>query len=73
MSMQHIASVFERLKPLLGEDPTQSALKILKEDFTSIDSVGAKRVAEFLGDPENEDIRADASGLVSGLLKLAKE
>ncbi len=68
-----ITSVFERLKPLLGEDPTQSALKILEEDFTSIDSVGTKRVAEFLGDPENEDIRADASGLVSGLLKLAKE
>ena len=67
-----IGSVFERLEPLLQKDATQSALKILDKDFTNIDSVGAKRMAEFLGDPENEGIRADASGLVSGLLRLAK-
>ena len=67
-----ITSVFARLKPLLQEAATQSALKILEEDFTNIDSVGVKRMAEFLGDPGNEDIRADASVLVSGLLKLAR-
>ena len=67
-----ITSVYERLKPLLHEDDTQSALTILEADFTNIDSVGIKRMAEFLGDPEDEEIRADASGLVSGLLKLAK-
>ena len=68
-----IESVFERLKPLLREDATQLALKILEEDFTNIDSVGAKRVAEFLGDPDNEEVRADAAGLVSGLLRLVKK
>jgi predicted nucleotidyltransferase len=67
-----ITSVFERLKPLLQHDATKSALKILEDNFTTIDSVGTKRVAEFLGDSENEDIRADASGLVRNLLKLAK-
>jgi len=67
-----IASVFERLEPLLPDDATQSALRILEEDFTNIDAVGPKRVADFLGDPSNEDIRADAAGLVGGLLKLIK-
>lgn len=68
-----IESVFERLQPLIQDDATQSALRILEEDFTKVDSVGTMRMAEFLGDVENYEMRADAAGLVSELIKRAHE
>ena len=65
-----IRHVFQRLQPLSNSPYTTEAIEILRQDFTEIESVGTKRVAEFLGDPENETVRADASGAVRSLLKL---
>ena len=39
-------------------------------DFTGVDSVGTVRVAEFLGDQQDDVIRADAAGAVRSLLGL---
>lgn len=67
-----VGDVFQRLKPLLGSPSAQEALRILERDFAEFESLGPKRVAEFLGDPENETVRADAAGVVRSLLTLCR-
>jgi hypothetical protein len=68
-----IDDVFQRLEPLLPSPSAQEALKILESDFSGIDRVGTMRVAEFLGDPQDEAIRADAGGAVRSLLALCRK
>lgn len=68
-----INDVFERLRPLLQSIAAGQALAILKRDFKGINSVGPKRLAEFLGDPGNEELRADALGSVRALLGLCRK
>ncbi len=68
-----IADVLQRLKPLLPSASAKQALDILENDFSGIDRVGAKRVAEFLGNAQDETVRADAAGVVRSLLKLCRE
>lgn len=67
-----IDDVFQRLQPLLTNQFTQQALTILENDFSGIDQVGTMRVAEFLGDAQDETIRADAAGAVRSLLNLCQ-
>lgn len=67
-----VGDVHARLVPLLREAITQEAMAILERDFRDVDSVGARRVAAFLGDPDNEAIRADAAGSVRRLLSLVR-
>ena len=45
----------------------------MERDFAGVDSVGTKRLAEFLGDAEDEAIRADAAGAVRSLLQLCRK
>lgn len=68
-----IDDVFQRLKPLLTSPSTQLALTVLEDDFSGIDLVGTVRVAEFLGDPQDEMVRADAAGAVRSLLALCRK
>ena len=68
-----IKDVFQRLIPLLNSPSAQQALAVLERDFTKVESVGASRVAEFLGNPQNETIRADAAGAVRSLLGLCRK
>ena len=68
-----IQDVFQRLQPLLNSPSAQESLAILERDFTGNDNVGTKRVAEFLGDPQDESIKADAAGAVRSLLRLCRE
>jgi hypothetical protein len=63
-----IADVFHRLEPLLADASVQKAITILERDFVAVDSVGPLRLAEFLGEPDNANVRADASGAVRSLL-----
>jgi len=65
-----VEDIATALNPLLNEKETKEALKILKEDFTGSDSVGAVRVARFLTDRTDETIQADVSGFVHALLDL---
>jgi hypothetical protein len=68
-----IDDVFQRLKPLLKSPSAQMALAVLDNDFTEVDSVGSMRVAEFLGDPQDAGVRADAAGAVRSLLALCRK
>jgi len=68
-----IDDVFHRLEPLLPSPAAQEAVKILESDFSEIDHVGTMRVAEFLGDRQDEAIRADAAGAVRSLLALCRK
>lgn len=68
-----VNDVFQRLHPLLKSRNAQLALDVIERDFTAIDSVGTVRVAEFLGNPQDEAICADAAGVVRGLLGLCRQ
>jgi len=63
-----VDDIAEALKPLLNEKETKEAIKILKEDFTGNDSVGAVRVARFITGSTDETIQADVAGFVRSLL-----
>ncbi len=67
-----VEDIAAALKTLLNERETREALKILKEDFTGNDSVGAVRVARFLTDSSDETIQADVAGFVHALLDLIR-
>lgn len=67
-----IDDVFQRLAPLLNSQPAKRALEILARDFATVNSVGSKRVSQFLGDSEDETVRADATGVVRSLLGLCR-
>lgn len=67
-----LADVASKLKPLLDDPDVPVALGFLEEDFARHDSLGAGAVADFLGDPGSEDVRADVSGLVQALLQLCR-
>lgn len=68
-----IDDVFQRLQPLLTSLSAQQALKILEDDFSAITLAGPMRVAEFLGDPQDETVRADAAAAVRSLLGLCRK
>jgi predicted nucleotidyltransferase len=68
-----LRDVFQRLQPLLASPAARRALAILERDFASLDSVGPRRVAEFLGDREDGVIRADAAGAARSLLRMCRD
>jgi predicted nucleotidyltransferase len=65
-----IDDVFQHLQPQLQNPNTQLPIQVMERDFTGVDSVGTVRVAEFLGNGQDETIRADAAGAVRSLLRL---
>ena len=69
---ESVADVFRRLRPILGNVSAQRAISILRRDFLGVESSGPGGVAEFLGDPQGGDIRADAAGSVRTLLNLCR-
>lgn len=68
-----IDDVYQRIQPLLANAFAQQALGILESDFSQSDQAGTMRVAEFLGDAQDDTIRADAAGAVRSLLKLCRK
>ena len=67
-----LADIVRRLQPHAGDASARDALAFLKEDFAEIDSVGPRRVAEFLLGRLDEELQADARGLVLDLLELCQ-
>ncbi len=63
-----IKSTAEQLGQLLDDAEATNAVAFLDEDFKTVDSLGPRRVAQFL-DEGNEAIQADAWGAVRGLLE----
>ena len=63
-----IKDVYRHLSPLLKSPEAQTALKILKRDFSKPDQIGPLRVAEFLYKDRNDDLQADVVGFIGELL-----
>jgi hypothetical protein len=61
--------VLKSLIPLLPDKDTQEALQILRRDFSEPDSVGPRRVAEFMYHSPNDEMQADVAGFVRELLR----
>ena len=68
-----VADVFDHLQRLLGNSSAKQAIAILERDFTAVDSAGVVRFAEFLGNQDDEALRADAAGAVRSLLASCRE
>jgi hypothetical protein len=71
--LRHLPSglpdIVRRLEPHANDLFVREALGTLKENFAEIDSVGPRRVADFLGGTDDA-VQADARGLVLDLLDL---
>jgi hypothetical protein len=62
------ADVVARLVPLLDDAAAQEAMTTLETDFSDIESIGPRRVAEFLRGGRDDDVQADVRGLVLDLV-----
>lgn len=64
-----VQDVADRLTPLLTDPVTRKALDLLRNRFQTVDSVGPRRAAAFLGRDEDENLRADIRGFVMDLVE----
>ena len=62
-----IDDVVARFTPLLDDVIAEAALDVLEADFAEVDSLGPRRVAEFLHGTVHEELQADVRGLVLDL------
>jgi hypothetical protein len=67
-----VLDVAAQLRPLLSDDSTMKALGYLRTDFHESDSIGPRRVADFLYNRPNADAQADAVGFVRQLFAECK-
>ncbi len=65
-----LADIVRRLEPHAEDPSAREALAVLKEDFAEIDSLGPRRVAEFLLGAPDDALQADVRGLVLDFLEL---
>jgi hypothetical protein len=68
-----LTEIARRLEPHQGDPVAREALAILKEDFAEIDSVGPRRIAEFLLGVPDDELQADARGLVLDFLERCRK
>lgn len=61
-------SVAELLRPMLVDPDAAKAIEILKGDFQHQNSLGPRRVAEFMGGPADDAVKADVLAFVRALL-----
>ncbi len=64
-----VGDVANCLRPLLGDEESQRALQVLRNDFLDHDALGPRRVAEFLQGRPDDDIQADVVGFMRALLE----
>lgn len=64
-----VEAVGARLRPLLDDENAREAIRVLAEDFATLDSIGPRRAAEFLSRSGDDAFCADIAGLLSRLLK----
>ncbi len=62
-------SVTDYFNQLTETDEKAATLTILSEDFASEEHLGPKRIARFLGTPDDEEILADATGFIQAFIK----
>lgn len=64
-----VSDVAAELKPLLSDASAVKALDFLKDDFRDLDSIGPRRVSEFLHGRPDADTQADVVGFVRQILQ----
>ncbi len=62
------SDVAARLLPHADRAEVKEAIRLLSEDFETVDSIGPRRVSEFLFDARHDETQADALGAVRDLL-----
>lgn len=63
-----VEEIVSSLRPLLSEIETQRAILVLRDDFSTHESLGPRRVAEFLTGAPDDEIQADVVGFIRRLL-----
>lgn len=63
-----VEDVVTKFQPLLDAEEAQNALDILRRDFADPESVGPRRIAEFITGGIDADIQADAVGFIGRLV-----
>ena len=63
-----IQDVVARLSPLLDDAEAREAITVLERDFSELDGIGPRRVAEFLRGARDDELQADVRGLVLDLV-----
>lgn len=63
-----LVGVAQAFATIADHPEAQQALDFLAEDFASVDHVGPKRHAEFLGNRDDDGFRQDAVGVVQAFL-----
>jgi len=65
-----VVDVYERFEPFLRNPLAQRSLEVLRRDFGRTDSLGAKRVANFIRERDDDEIQADVASDIAAFLKL---
>lgn len=65
-----VEDVARALQPLLDAPEARKAVEVLRRDFTELDGVGPRRVADFVGGERDDALQADVVGFVGELLRL---
>ena len=68
-----VSGVAQAFTGIADRPEARQALDFLAEDFASIDHVGPKRHAEFLGNRDDDVFRQDAVGVVQAFLAAVRE
>lgn len=68
-----VAGVAQAFNAIADHPEAQQALTFLAEDFASVDHLGPKRHAEFLGNRDDDVFRQDAVGVVQAFLAAARD
>lgn len=63
-----VGEVTGKLRPLLDGNEAARAVDVLRRDFVDFESVGPRRVAEFITGGREDEIQADVVGFVSAVL-----
>ncbi len=63
-----VQDVAARLMPLLDDAEAQEAITVLERDFSDLDGLGPRRVADFLRGARDDELQADVRGLVLDLV-----
>lgn len=64
-----VSDITEELRPLLADTSASRAMEYLRGDFRNVDSIGPRRIAEFLYGRTDANTQADAVGFVGQLLR----
>jgi len=68
-----VGDVAGLLAPLMEEPDAKKAVEFLREDFATIDSLGPRRVSEFLFDARHDDEEGKVWSAVQDLIRLLDE